>query len=168
MVCGVYGVFDAFTGECLYVGQSKDVERRLRRHMAALARHAHIRTEFDQWFREHGDDPHSLETRLLERCEDADDAKNFAECKWFSILRPRFYGVEPSMDYRWGVTDETRSKIREGRLDHDHGDDDIDALRASVDAIIREMVSTASTVDDEAAKLGVRSRSLSYLTSSRC
>lgn len=163
MVCGVYGVFDAFTGECLYVGQSKNVECRLQHHMAALARHAHIRTEFDQWFREHGDDPHSLESRLLERCEDTDDAKNFAECKWFSILRPRFYGVKPSMDYRWGMSDETRSKIREGQLDHDHGDDDLDALRASVDAIIREMVSTASTVDDEASTLGVRPRSLSYV-----
>lgn len=163
MVCGVYGMFDAFTGECLYVGQSKNVERRLQHHMAALARHSHIRTEFNQWFREHGDDPHSLRTELLERCEDTDDAKNFAECKWFSILSPRFYGVEPSMDYSWGMSDETRSKIREGRLAHDHGDDDLDALRESVGAIIREMVSTASTVDDEAATLGVRSRSLSYV-----
>lgn len=163
MVCGVYGIFDAFTGECLYVGQSQDVKGRLQHHLAALTRHNHIRTEFVQWFREHGDDPHSLEPRLLEQCANTDDAKNFTECKWFSILHPRFYGVKPSMNSKWDMSDATRLKIRKRQLEHDYGDDDLDALRVSITRIIQEMILTGSSVNVEAKSIGVRPKSLSYV-----
>lgn len=163
MVCGVYGIFDVFTGECLYVGQSRNVKSRLQHHLSALKRHDHVRTEFVQWFREHADDPHSLDFKLLEQCEDTDDAKNFAECKWFSILHPRFYGAKPSMDYTWNMSKETRLKISEGQFAYNHGNDDIDSLRASVNDIIRRMISASLSVNEEAELLGVRSKSLSYV-----
>ena len=70
-ITGVYGIFDLDTDQCLYVGQSVDVNERLRKHNEKLLAGKHPRKEMQQWFDGEGNQAYSL---ILEQCEDTDDA----------------------------------------------------------------------------------------------
>lgn len=109
-VCGIYGIFDTLTGECLYVGQSKNVYERCKTHLKRLRSGRHLE-RFSEWFMIIGKDETRLRFELLESCNDTDDEKNRVEIKWFKILHPKFYGNAPSMNNRWGHSQETRAKI---------------------------------------------------------
>lgn len=41
-VCGIYSIFDALTGECLYVGQSKNIHERRQSHFKRLRGERHL------------------------------------------------------------------------------------------------------------------------------
>lgn len=110
-ICGVYGIFDKKTMTCLYVGQSKDILRRWNSHIKNLKRGKHRRKDFIKWYHSHG--LFSMEFRVLETCEDNDFNKNFLEMKWFSILKPKFYGEYPSMNQHWNQRESTKQKISE-------------------------------------------------------
>jgi len=109
-VCGIYGIFDTLTGECLYVGQSKNAYERCKTHLKRLRSGRHLE-RFSEWFMSIGKDETRLRFELLESCNDTDDEKNRVEIKWFKILHPKFYGNAPSMNNRWGHSQETRAKI---------------------------------------------------------
>ena len=95
MACGIYGIFDVKTDVCLYIGQSRDIERRYRYHLPAIKRGKHSRKELMQWV-EVG---HSIYCKVLEVCVDEQIAKNKAEVDWFNKLQPAFYGVVPTENY---------------------------------------------------------------------
>lgn len=83
MTCGIYGIFDAVDGTCLYVGQSRCVESRWAQHLRKLKAGKH-RKDFEDWFIEHGSDESALRLRVLETCADVAYDKNSLELKWFN------------------------------------------------------------------------------------
>lgn len=109
-VCGIYGIFDILTGECLYVGQSKNIYERRQSHFKRLRGERHLKP-FTEWFVSIGKDESRLDLRVLCRCLDNDDIKNKLEIFWFNELHPRFYGAVPSINNRWSHSEETRKKI---------------------------------------------------------
>lgn len=112
MVTGVYGIFDKRDSVCLYVGQSGNVELRIKAHLKNLkSRHVTTLDSFSDWFHENGADPSILDMKLLETCENTDLAKNLTEAKWYTTLKPRFAGKIPSENERWALSDETKAKI---------------------------------------------------------
>lgn len=111
MTCGAYGIFDAETKECLYVGQSATIEDRWKRHLIDLRNGNHLRKDFISWFKNHGENAESMDFRILELCENTDKAKNLAEIKWYTILNPKFAGQIPGENYKWSHSEETRRKI---------------------------------------------------------
>lgn len=116
MTVGIYGIFHL--GECLYVGQSADIEKRVRIHKNKLAKGTHTRKEFSLWFSENVKNTSLLDFVILEECEDSDYAKNLLEIKWFDIHSPKFFGREPTANGKWKHSEETKSKIRDGVLNY--------------------------------------------------
>lgn len=109
MTCGIYGLFDAETDECLYVGLSRDIEARWRTHLTKLKNGSHLRTDFVVWFRLHKNDPSSIRWVVLEECSKKDLNKN--ELKWFLDLKPKFFSHRPSLKNKNEHSEETRKKI---------------------------------------------------------
>lgn len=105
------GIYALYYGEtCLYVGQSKNIEQRYKRHMTRLKSETALQ-KFNDWFKENNC-PHDLiELKILEECEDCDPIKNELEIKWFNDLSPLFYGKVPSLKDAWSHSEETRKKI---------------------------------------------------------
>lgn len=110
MTVGIYSLYDVKTNECLYVGQSKNCEERFKNHKKLLRNKKHRRVDFIAWFQDYGED--RLGFKILEECEDNDYDKNKLEIYWFNELQPKFYGLKPSMNGKWTVSEETREKIR--------------------------------------------------------
>lgn len=107
---GIYGLFDAMTGECLYVGQSSDVEYRIKRHLWRLKSYSHL-NQFTEWFRSIDSNLSRIEYKVLDECEDVDSIKNELEMKWFRVLEPKFYGKVPSIRESWQMSEETKRRI---------------------------------------------------------
>lgn len=116
MTIGIYGIF--YLDECLYIGQSSNVEKRLKIHKNRLNNGTHIRKEFSHWFHEYVKNTDLLDFVLLEECNDSDYTKNLLEIKWFNFYKPKFFGREPSLNGKWKHSKETRSKIRESVIKH--------------------------------------------------
>ena len=95
MTCGVYGIFDEETDVCLYVGQSRNIEKRYKRHLYYIKRGKHSRKDFTAWVKS----GKGVYLKILEECADDQIEKNKAEIKWFNKLNPLFYGVLPSEKY---------------------------------------------------------------------
>ena len=111
MTVGIYGIFDAETDECLYVGCSSNVEERYKQHLKHLKYRIHKRKDFVEWYHVNGAKPDLLIFRILEECENNDVSKNTLEIKWFSILNPKYYGQKPSLNNKMRHSEETRLKI---------------------------------------------------------
>jgi hypothetical protein len=111
MTVGVYGIFDSETDECLYVGQSKNIEERWKGHLKTLRSGKHIRKDFVAWFDAHDRDSDSMRFEILEICADDDVIKNLVEIEWFQKLTPRFFGKMPTINERWTLSEETKAKI---------------------------------------------------------
>lgn len=109
MTCGIYGLFDDETDECLYVGLSKDISGRWNGHLKELRNGNHRRTAFVVWFRENGNDPSAIRWTILEECEKSELNQN--EMKWTKILNPLFTGQKPGLNYTWDLSDATKKKI---------------------------------------------------------
>lgn len=114
MISGIYSLFDSETLECLYVGQSKDIDGRYYGHLKSLRLGTHNRKDFVEWFNIRNKDPESIAFCLLEECENEDSIKNTLEIKWFNELKPRFYGKLPNLNEKWEHSQETRNKISNG------------------------------------------------------
>lgn len=110
MTTGIYSINDKNTGECLYVGQSKDIEYRWKQHLSKLVLGTHLNS-FCTWFVEMGSDVNRLQFNVLEVCSNEDEIKNSLEIKWFKSLTPKFYGKEPSINDKWEHSSETKLKI---------------------------------------------------------
>lgn len=111
MTVGVYGIFDAKTDECLYVGCSSNMEERFKQHLNHLKYKIHKRKDFVEWYHANGANPELITFRILEECEDNDVSKNTLEIKWFNDLKPKFFGQEPSLNNKMRHSDETKLKI---------------------------------------------------------
>lgn len=121
MTIGVYAIFSAIDGLCLYVGQSSNIEERWKAHLKNLRADKHLQS-FSDWFRQHDLQNDVLDFRILDVCENDENEKNRLEIKWFHILSPQFYGKEPSLNEKWSLSEETKNKISEslkrGRRKH--------------------------------------------------
>ena len=109
MSSGIYVIEDRETKECLYVGQSKDLAMRQRKHLQKLKNGSHPRKDFVEWFKLNGED--RLQFHIVETELKTDDELNLSEIWWFNKLSPRFYGKQPSLNEAWSHSLETRSKI---------------------------------------------------------
>lgn len=113
MVCGIYGIFSR-EDECLYVGLSRDIGQRWRKHLNKLTAGTHPRAEFVEWFDSNGG-AEAIVFRVIEEIPEenvSDESLNLAEELWFNILQPRFYGTIPSGANKWQHSEETKEKIR--------------------------------------------------------
>lgn len=79
MTIGIYGIFDATTDECLYIGMSKDIEERWKQHLKILKSKRHKRKDFTEWYHSNGATPDLLMFRILEECEYDVDTLNRLE-----------------------------------------------------------------------------------------
>lgn len=119
VISGVYGIFDTESGECLYVGQSRNIHERWKGHLKGLALGTHKRKDFVLWFWQHSSNESALSFRVLEYCRPHDDSLNTVEIRWFNKLSPRFYGKRPSLKERWEHSDETKLNIVRGMMKSD-------------------------------------------------
>lgn len=108
MTVGIYAFFD-LDGNCLYVGQSSNLEKRRSQHLKHLRGGYHKRKDFVEWFIANGED--ALEFRMLAECSEDVDIKNRLEIEYFQHLSPKFYGQVPSLNNRFSHSDETRLRI---------------------------------------------------------
>lgn len=113
--CGIYAIFE-LGGDCLYVGQSRDIERRWKRHLSSLRSGRHRRLDFIEWFSGQEDASTKMKFQIVEELdsESTDEELNLREIHWFDLLKPRFYGKLPSVKETWQHSEETKHKIREG------------------------------------------------------
>lgn len=111
MTVGIYGIFNSETKECLYVGQSKDIDTRWREHLKRLRNKKHPRQDFVEWFYLNGASEGLLSFKILEECEYDEITLNLAEIKWFNTLVPKYYGKQPSLKENWKQTEDTKKKI---------------------------------------------------------
>jgi transposase-like protein len=108
---GVYGIFDKRDNTCLYVGLSRDIAGRWKKHLSRLRAGKHGRPEFNDFFASINNDESLLEFKVLEECASVDKILNLCEMKWFILLQPKFYGPRPSENNKWTHSKETRAKI---------------------------------------------------------
>lgn len=112
MTIGIYGIFDSFSGQCLYVGQSKNVEKRWKEHIKKLKSGVHSRSDFIEWFNNRDKDSSAFRFVILEICENEYKVKNALEMKWFLDLQPIFFGKQPALNQKWEHSKSTIEKIR--------------------------------------------------------
>lgn len=111
MTVGIYGWFDKETGQCLYVGQSSNIEQRKCSHLKLLRNKKHSRKEFSEYYHQK-DNKNDIYLKILEETENDLEIKNSAEIKWFLELQPLFYGMEPDETYYcFTATEETKNFI---------------------------------------------------------
>lgn len=120
-ICGVYGIFynvdknDDLNNydnlECLYIGQSANINYRWKQHIKLLRNKKHKRKDFVDWFHERNADFSLLNFIVLEECENNDEVKNACEIKWFSLLHPCFYGQVPSLKNKWEHSKTTKELV---------------------------------------------------------
>lgn len=111
MSVGVYGIFDSRDNTCLYVGLSRDIAGRWKKHLSRLRVGKHKRSGFNDFFASIDRDESLLSFRILEECESVDTILNLCEMKWFTLLQPKFHGSLPSENNKWTHSEETRAKI---------------------------------------------------------
>lgn len=112
MTIGIYAIFDSRNNECLYVGQSKQIEARWRQHVTKMKnKRKSALKDFVYWYHANDADESILSFEILEECEDNDLVKNILESKWFDELKPRFFGKVPSLSERWSHSEETKKAI---------------------------------------------------------
>jgi hypothetical protein len=114
MTSGIYGIYDSYNGDCLYIGQSGNIEYRWKQHIRNLNNGKHKRKDFIRWFVNHANDPHAMEFKILRVCKNSEEEKNFYEAQWFFIMKPRFYGKLPSKKDSFRPTYKTRIAISNG------------------------------------------------------
>lgn len=110
MSSGIYVIEDRETKECLYVGQSKDLATRKRKHLQKLKDGSHPRKDFVEWFKVAGEQ--RLKVIEVETGLVTDEELNRSEIWWFNKLKPKFYGKEPSLNETWVHSQATKDKIR--------------------------------------------------------
>lgn len=110
MAIGIYGIFNKSNDDCLYVGQTLDINLRWKQHLKLLKSKKHPRKDLVEWY--HNDNNSNLiDFRILEKCKK--DELNSFEIKWFNLLLPKYYGKKPSDKEIWEHSDETKNKISE-------------------------------------------------------
>lgn len=109
---GIYGIYNPKTGECLYIGCSKEIEKRYcKYHLPRLANGSHRRKDFSEWFiQQEEKEPTVL--RILEVCPSVNELNN-REVFWFWQEKPKFYGKLPSVNENWKYSEESRKKLSE-------------------------------------------------------
>ena len=107
MESGVYALY--FGDECLWVGQSKDIHRRVSQHRSKLRRGAHL-PSFQSWFDRGRMEGSVIRAEVLELCDD-EQRRLKREGHWHHRLRPTCHGTTPQLDGSWAHTLETRAKI---------------------------------------------------------
>lgn len=111
MTVGIYGWFDKETGQCLYVGQSSNIEKRKKSHLKSLKSRKHSRKDFSEYYHQK-DNKEDIYLKILEETKNDLKIKNAAEIKWFIELKPLFYGMKPDESYYcFTATEETKKLI---------------------------------------------------------
>lgn len=114
MTVGVYGIFCIHTNRCLYVGQSRNIEYRWKKHRQTLLSGTHKRKGLVEWVNRFGIE--SIYFTELELCKE--NELNSAEIYWFNKLLPEFFGKQPSNKDKWDQSDETKRKISKSLKQH--------------------------------------------------
>lgn len=99
---GVYAIWPNRTGECLYVGETGDLEVRWRQHRSKLRHHKHPAPGFSEWYdAQEPDREGSIRFSVLERTDDIQQRAKL-EAIWFDRLLPRFFGRVPLLSQHHG------------------------------------------------------------------
>lgn len=88
MTIGIYGLF--YEKECLYIGQSVNIEGRVKDHLGKLSRGHHGLLDFQTFSDKHG----LPEWRIL--AETTQERLSPTELEFFNTFKPRFFGYTPS------------------------------------------------------------------------
>lgn len=109
---GIYIIKNLTNGK-VYIGQSKDVSARLRRHKWNLRRGTHRNLYLQNAFCKHGEKAFSFGV-VCECTEDELDSRERAWIEWFgSTNRKHGYNLETGGNALKTLSDETRRKIAE-------------------------------------------------------
>jgi ribosomal protein L29 len=96
MTTGIYALFDARDGACLYVGQSIDVDGRWYHHRHSLSKGKHHTHTLQEYYDSVSQD---IEMRVLEEC--VGEELYAKETEWYNKLKPLFWGRKPGKSWRW-------------------------------------------------------------------
>lgn len=96
MSAGVYGLF--YEDQCLYIGQSVNVSKRLASHRSALKSKTHSRKDLLAWIADNSLAVDQINFVQLETIEKSDrNLPNLLEIKYFISHPPLFHGQSPSL-----------------------------------------------------------------------
>lgn len=114
MTTGIYGIFGKNTHECLYIGQSRNIEQRWKQHKKLLRNKKHPRKDFVEWFDKNNCAIKKMDFRVVKELpQDVTDKElNIQEIYFFEQYKPKFYGKEPSQHDTWIHSESTKEKIR--------------------------------------------------------
>lgn len=111
MTCGIYKLLSE-DNECLWIGQSVNIENRFKAHRFRLLNELH-REGFVEWFISKDKEISSVKLEILEECEPS--LLNEREGFWFLKNPPKFFGQIPSVSRKWYLSDEAKKNISEGQ-----------------------------------------------------
>lgn len=107
MTIGIYKISHKYTGECLYVGQSANIEQRWTNHKKEIRTLRHRQKGLIDIYKTYG--MKVFDFVVLEEVAKKD--LNSRELFYFDQLTPQFYGQIPSEKNRYQQSEETRKKI---------------------------------------------------------
>lgn len=137
MTVGIYGWFDRENDQCLYIGQSSNIESRKLSHKKLLKDGKHPRQDFAEYYKnkENKDD---IYLEILEVTENDLDIKNGAEIKWFNLLKPLFYGMEPDKNYYCFTPTEEARKLSAKTLSKSREKDSYLCIQCNINNTFRK------------------------------
>jgi len=113
MTIGVYGIFDALTNQCYYIGQSVNIEGRWQNHKNSLLNATHSQKRFAELFASKLElDLERLRFEVLTSIDTRDHRLlNEAEVRFFEHHKPLFFGQKPSLGNNYLIA--TEASLRE-------------------------------------------------------
>lgn len=113
--CGIYSIVNLVT-QCLYVGSSINIPKRLASHKSYLRRGKHGNSHLQRSYNKHGID--AFQFRALEFC--SPEVLLDREQHYFDILKPQFNQTLDAFRCNWGRvnTHETRQRVSAAIVKH--------------------------------------------------
>lgn len=161
MTCGIYRIYHKGTGKS-YIGQSHNVEGRIRDHFKCLRNNTHVNTHLQRAFNLQGES--SFETQIVEVCQSSELTEK--EQFWIDtalyyagvynlvlIAGPGRKGYKSTLETRQKLSEirkgkvrseETRQKIRESNLGQKRSDEFCAKMREVTKGNSRRLGSTHS------------------------
>jgi hypothetical protein len=118
-ICGIYGIFSLKSSDCLYVGKTTNFSNRVESHKTYLRNEKHSCKGLQFWYNQQNTSNISaiVEFRVLELVKEDPLLLSQREIFWFNDLKPKFWGIEPFIEFKWKVSPEVRKKIYQKRGD---------------------------------------------------
>lgn len=119
MSIGIYSILNTSNGK-IYIGQSRDIEKRWSNHKSALRNNHHKSSHLQSAWNKYGED--AFEFNILENCskEDLNDNEDWWVDYFDATNRDKGYNLESGGKYNYHIRDETRKKMSDAKKGENH------------------------------------------------